>query len=281
MENPRSSDTIDLPRAFAQLIQLLTENFYTMLIVVLLCLGGGSLYYWLTPRTFESKMIIQSDILSESYALKMAENLNTHIRDRDADFLASKLYLTKEEAIQLKEFKVISALTPMSQQMAEQQKIIVVISVRVENNAILSKLQNGIIQYFSNNDFIKKRVEEKKKKHLSLAAALDREIKILDTLKSKISKGTFMGAKVGDIAIMDVSGLFGVSASLHERKYNIIYDLAVIDSIQIIEELTPYGKPVWPKLSVVLLTSLMLAGLIIFGSISYRSIRNQLPSKVS
>ncbi|MEJ0055068.1 MAG: hypothetical protein WDN75_05090 [Bacteroidota bacterium] len=177
MENSRSSDTVDLSKAFLNLIRLLSENIFMVTIILVVCLGLGWFYYWITPKTFESKMILQSDILSESYSLKLAENLNTHIKDSDYDFLAKSLDLTPEEALQLREFKIVSALTPTSQQMPEKDKIIVVISVRVQDNAILPKLQKGIIYFFSNNEYIKKRVEENRKKYEGLVSALDQEIK--------------------------------------------------------------------------------------------------------
>ena len=275
METPRSSDTIDLSKAFIHIVRLLIENIRTVTITLVVCLGIGCFYYWVAPKTFDSKMIIQSDILSESYSLKLAENLNNHIRDRDVSFLASKLNLTNEEAHQLIEFKIVSALTPMSQQMAEKDKIIVVISVRIRDNAILPKLQSGIILYFSNNDYIKKRVDENRKKYEGLIYALDREIKRLDTLKNKLSNGTLTNTKFGGVYFMDVADLYGVAADLYEKKYNFMIDLATVDSIEVIEDFTPYDKPVWPKLSIVLAASLALAVFVTFILLSTTSFRGQ------
>ena len=275
METPGSSDTVDLTKVFIHLIRVLTENILPILITLVVCLGVGSFYHWVAPKTFESKMIIQSDILSESYSLRLAENLNAHIKDKDIDFLASRLDLTNEEAKQLKEFKLVSALTPMSQQMAEKDKIIVVITVRLLDNALLPKLQRGIIMYFSNNNYIKKRVDENRKKYEGLIGALDREIKRLDTLKNKISNGTLTSTKFGGVSFMDVAGLYEVAANLYEKKYNFMIELATVDSIQVIEDFTPYGKPVWPKLSIVLTASLALAGFVTFILLSYKSLRRQ------
>lgn len=276
MDTSRSSDSIDLSVAFVRLIKVLRNNLLTIIIVVALSLALGVGYYWLVPRTYESKMIIQSDILSESYALKMAENLETHIKDKDYDFLSSKLNLTVDEASHLKEFKTVSALTPMSQQMPEKEKIVVVISVRIQDNAILPKIQAGIIDYFSNNQYVKKRVEEKRKKFEGLIASIEYQIKMIDTLKTKIIDGKFAGAKIGGVAIMDVAGLYGVTANLYEKKYDFMLELATVESVQVIEDFTPYGKPVWPKLSIVLPSSLMFAALVLFALISYSSLKGQI-----
>ena len=270
MENPHSSGTIDLSKAFADFIRLAIQYPLTIILTFFLCVGGGLVYYWMSPKTYESKMILQSDILSESYALKLAENINAHIKDGDTDYLASRLSLTNDEAQLLREFKVASALTPMSQQTREQDKIIVVISVRVQDNAILPKLQAGIIGYLSNNPYIKKRVEENRKKYEGLIAALDREIRLMDTLKVKIEKGTFVTSKANGISLIDVSKLYEVSADLHEKKLNWVIELAIVDSVQVVEDFSTYSKPVWPKLSIVLLASLVLAMLILFLIFSYR-----------
>lgn len=275
METPRSSDTIDLSKAFIHLVRLLTQNILTVIITLLVSLGAGLFYYWISKKTFESKMIIQSDILSESYSLKLAENLDKHIRDHDYDFLASKLRLTKQEVRQLKEFKIVSALTPMSQQMAEKDKIIVVITVRIKDNSILPNLQKGIILYFNNNDYIKKRVDENRKKYEGLIKALDKEIKRLDTLKNKVSSGTLTNARIGNVSFLDVSGLYGMTAHLIEKKYDYMIELATVDSVQVIEDFTPYDKPVWPRLSIVLATSLALAGFVMFIFLSYKAFQRQ------
>ena len=276
METNNPSDTIDLSKAFTYLIRLFIGNFSTILIITTLTLGLGLVYFWFSPKIFESKMIIQSDILSESYALRLAENLSTHIKDGDIEYLVAKLNLTTEEASQLRDIKIVSALTAMSQQMPEKDKVIVVISVRVTDNAILPNLQRGIIDYLSSNDYIKKRVEENRKLYENVIGSLDRELKMMDTLKIRISKGKFSSTKVGDVLIMDVSGLFEVAGDLFEKKYSTQRALATVESIQIIEDLTPYRKAVWPKLSIVLLTSLILAGIIITTIISYKSFRNQI-----
>jgi hypothetical protein len=281
MEAPRSADTIDLSKSFLNLVRLLIDNIRVILTTSLLCMVLGGIYFWVVPRSYQSKMIIQSDILSESYCFKLAENLEGHIQNKDFDFLASKLNLTVEEAQQLGEFKIVSALTPMSQQMAEKDKIIVVISVRVQSNALLPKLQAGVIHYFSDNEYIRKRVEENRKKYEGLITALDREIKMIDTLKNKIRNGTFASAKVGGVAIMDVAGLYGVTASLYDKKFETAVDLAMVDSIQVIEDFTPYGKPIWPKLSIIMITSLIFAAVIIFLIISYRSLNSQFSKKTS
>ncbi|MEJ0055069.1 MAG: hypothetical protein WDN75_05095 [Bacteroidota bacterium] len=52
-------------------------------------------------------------------------------------------------------------------------------------------------------------------------------------------------------------------------------DLATVDSIQVIDDFTPYGKAVWPKLSITLIASLALAALVIFLSLSYKTLKNQ------
>jgi uncharacterized protein involved in exopolysaccharide biosynthesis len=278
MEIPRYPNTIDLSKAFTIFKQILVENILGIILITVLCVIAGLLYSFYSPKTFESKMILQSDILSESYSLKLAENLNTHIKDGDFAFLAGQLNLTADEANQLEEFRILSALTPMSQQMDEKDKIIVVISVQVKDNAVLPKLQEGIIAYFSNNEYIRKRVIENRKKYEGMIVALDTEIKRLDTLKNKISKGNFSGSRTGEVSIVDLSGLYEVAADLYEKKFDFMNDLATVDSIQVIEGLTPYGKPIWPKKSVVLFTSLMIAGALILVLLQFKASRAKVVS---
>ncbi len=271
MEIPRNPNTIDLSKVFSAFKQALAENILGMLVITILCLAAGFLYIAFSPKTFESRMILQSDILSESYSLKLAENLNTHIKGEDVEFLAAQLGLSNAEADMVEEFRILSALTPMSQQMDEKDKIIVVISVQVKDNSILPKLQEGIIAYFSNNEYIKKRVIENRKKYEGMIVALDTEIKRLDTLKNKISKGSFANSRAGEVSIVDLSGLYEVAADLYEKKFDFMNDLATVDSIQVIEGLTSYSKPIWPKRSVILFTSLMVAVALILVLLQFKA----------
>ncbi|MBY0435287.1 MAG: hypothetical protein K2U26_14355 [Cyclobacteriaceae bacterium] len=267
--------TIDLSKVFSSLFTVISKNFKIILLSFLMCIGVAEVFHFLSPRVFESKMIIQSDILSESYALKVADNLNLHIKDEDIDFLSVALNLSKEDAGKLREFKVVSALTPMSQQMPEKEKIILVIIVRVADNAILPKLQEGIIFYLTSNPYIQKRVLEEKRKLSGLIAALDGELQKLDSLKRKITNGRFSSAKIGDVSIMDVSGLYGVSANLYDKRFEYQEDLALVDSIQVIEGLAAFKKPVWPKRSILWTFASLLAFLIIFLVLSWKTIRSQ------
>ena len=65
MDTSRSSDSIDLSVAFVRLIKVLRNNLLTIIIVVALSLALGVGYYWLVPRTYESKMIIKKIIKSK------------------------------------------------------------------------------------------------------------------------------------------------------------------------------------------------------------------------
>jgi uncharacterized protein involved in exopolysaccharide biosynthesis len=64
-----------------------------------------------------------------------------------------------------------------------------------------------------------------------------------------------------------------VAGDLYEKKFEAESDLALVDSIQIVEGLAPYGKPVWPKLSIVLIISFVLGCLISFIVVSGKSAR--------
>lgn len=200
--------------------------------------------------------------MTESYSFKLAENLNQHIYDHDTDYLSSKLNLTPEEATLLLGFDMVSALSPNSQLMEEEDKIIVVIIVRVSDNAILPKLEKGIIQYLSTIDFVRQRDEVNSKYYESVMAAYDREIKMMDSLKFKISKGKYPFNKDGGTQFMDLGSLFETSGDLSEKKYAAERSLTLVKSIQVIEGLAPFSKPVWPRLSNVLITSVVLAGAI-------------------
>lgn len=257
--NSTNEQTIDLFKALTALVSLIFKHIRLIVLTFGLFIGASLLYFYTATRVYESKMILQSDILSESYSQKLAENLNNHIQSKDYNFLASRLNLSADQAHKLREFKLISALTPMSQQMNEREKTIVVISVRVTDNAILPKLQEGIIHYLSDNDYIRKRVTAKRQQYAMLLASVNKEIQRLDTLKNKISKGEFPGFKSSSTSVLDFAGLYTDAIKLYESRFNASMGLELVESIQVIEDLSPYDKPVWPKGSIIVAGALMLA----------------------
>jgi hypothetical protein len=274
MQSPHQPEAIDLSKVLITLIAAILKNFWTIAACIALCVAVGLAYYFFSSKTYESRMIIQSDILSESYALKLGENMNAHVKDGDYDYIGTSLGLTPEEASKLREFKIVTALTPTSQTMAEKEKIIVLLTVGVSDNAILPKLQSGVISFFSSNEYVKERVFEKKKELQNYINALDRELKMMDTLKLRVLKGKFATTKIGDVSIMDFATMYEVAGDLYEKKFEAETDLALVDSIQVVEGFTRYNKPVWPKLSIVLLASLALGCVAAFITIYAKTARN-------
>ncbi|HWA34304.1 MAG TPA: hypothetical protein VG737_09260, partial [Cyclobacteriaceae bacterium] len=68
---------------------------------------------------------------------------------------------------------------------------------------------------------------------------------------------------------------------LYEKKFEAENDLSLIDSIQVIEGLTPYGKPVWPKLTIVLIISFIVGFLLSFLAVSVKIARKQQRASVA
>ncbi len=275
MQSTHQTEAIDLSKVLITLIAEIIRNFWTIVVCLMLCIGLGLSYYFLSSRTYESRMIIQSDILSESYALKLGENMNAHVKDGDYDYISTSLGLTLEEAGKLREFKIVTALTPTSQTMAEKDKIIVVLTVGISDNSILPKLQAGVVNFFSTNEYVKERVLEKRKELQNYINALDRELKMMDTLKLRVLRGKLATTKIGDVSIMDFATLYEVAGDLYEKKFEAETDLALVDSIQVVEGFTRYNKAVWPKLSIVLLASVALGCIAAFITIYTKTARKQ------
>ncbi len=77
------NDEIDLLELFAKFILIIRRN--TVIIIIAFILGTllGLAYYQFVPKSYESRMILTSDILTESYSKTLFETINQLVKERN------------------------------------------------------------------------------------------------------------------------------------------------------------------------------------------------------
>ena len=273
-ERQLPSDEIDLGELLLKLFKIVNRNKFTLLILTALGVALGTLNYYLKEPIYESSMMLRSDILTEAYSETLTDNLKRLIQERNDALLSEKLSITAEEASHLVDIKVESveeANTPVG----AVKNIIFLISVEITDNGILENLQAGIVNFLENNEFVKKRIDLRRKRFEALVSQVNVEIKEIDSLKKRMNEGIIYNQQGANLVVLDPSNVYEKALSLFKEELTYQENLELIDSIQLIEGFTAFKNPIAPRLSISggsgLLVGLFLALIIVFTreTISY------------
>lgn len=273
-ERQLPSDEIDLGELLLKLFKIVNRNKLILIIFTALGMAGGLTRYYLKVPVYESSMMLRSDILTEAYSETLTDNLKRLIEERNDALLSEKLSITAEEASHLVDIKVESveeANTPVG----AVKNIIFLISVEITDNGILDNLQAGIVNFLENNEFVKKRIDLRRKRFEALVSQVNKEIKEIDSLKKRMNEGIIYNQQGASLVVLDPSNIYEKALNLFKEELTYQENLELIDSIQLIEGFTAFNKPIAPRLSISggsgLLVGLFLALIIVFTreTISY------------
>jgi hypothetical protein len=274
MDN-RKNDELDLLDLLIKGINIFKKNFWTIVISFILGLGLGLLYYTMSPKIYENKLIISSSILTESYGKKLIETTRNFIRERNYKALAGQLSITEEEARKIFVVRIENLSDVQIDPTKENDRYL--ITVRVSDQAVLPKLEQGIISYFENNDFVKVRVNQNKTYYKQVITKLEQEIKDLEELKSRIYNGEFFANVKGNVSF-DPTTVNSKILELTKEKITLENELELANSVQVIEGFTTFERPVAPRALFVVFIGSMV-GLAIASVIILIRVLNQLIAK--
>lgn len=241
------SDIIDLEQLISKTILFLSRNSKSILTGIAGGLVISATLYYLLPAKFESKMIVASDILTESYAKEITESLSNLIKESNTKALSERLKISENEAGSISNLEIEKAKTDN-----DKASDVFIITANIKEKGTLSKLQSGVIQYLRNNEFVKIRVEQKKKYFVSMIDKIESEIKSLDSLKKKLFLGQPIYSKTSEMMLVDPTNIYSKIVELTRQQWEYKNNLELVDSIQLVEGFTVFEKPASPKLSVLL-----------------------------
>jgi hypothetical protein len=243
-----ASDEIDLIELAVKILRFFQHYFFLFLISISLGAGIGAGLYFIVPDVYVSKMVIQSDILTESYSDRIAESIDNLIGEQNYLLLSQRLALTPAEARDLQSIKIESVKKTKEE---DKEESIFIVTADVLDKTIIPKLQDGIINYLRSNEFVKIRVKQRIVYYEKLIASVGEEIKSLDTLKQKLLNGKpIYGKSTGEMMLIDPTNIYDQIINLKRQQLDYQNALELANSIQLVEGFTIYEKPAEPKLSV-------------------------------
>jgi len=245
----QGSDEIDLAELLAKIVIGVKNNIKLILGAFILGTIIGLAYYQLVPKIYESRMLISSDILTESYSKNMVSDLNKLIDEKNPGAISSKLQLSENQSNALEEIEIKSSIEK-SEFIKEQEKNFLTINCQSEDNTIWPDLQQGLINYLESNEFVKTRVEQRKKYITQIIEKIDKELIDLNVLKERIANGQITQSGKDNLVLFDPTTVNSKILELNKEKINLQNSLETVNSIQLVEGFTVFEKQVSPRLSI-------------------------------
>jgi hypothetical protein len=266
------SGEIDLIELLAKFIKAVTNNVRLLFIAFIMGTILGGAYSQFAPKVYEGKMILLSDILTESYSERITESLDNLIKEDNDKLLSQRLGIKEEEASSIQKVEIENVKQKESRD-EKSESATFIVTVRTKNKNSLTNLQEGLINYLRNNEYVKIRVRQRENYYKSMIEKVGQEISSLDSLKKRLFSGQPIYSKSAEMMLVDPTNIYSKIIELNKEQINYRNGLELVNSIQLVEGFTVYNKPVSPKLSISLIAGSSLGIFFVFVLIAFKAIR--------
>jgi len=270
-----STNEIDLLDLLLKAVRIVRDNFWLILVFFIVGAGVGFAYYHSSTKVYESRMVISSEIMTESYSKQMVSSLNQFLTEGNVKALAQQLNMPETVAGEIAHISIKSPYANENEIGKEIDRKYLVVTVEVYNLAILDQLQQSLIHFFENNEYVKIRVEQNKNSYNQLIARSEQEIKDLEALKEKINKGDLFQSAKGGVAF-DLTQVNSKILEITKDKLKLQNDLELVNSVHVIDGFKRFERPIRPKFGLTLVAGSMVGMLFVALFIAFKSVRKLL-----
>lgn len=273
VKTPQGQHTneIDLVELLLKAVNTFRINFWLIAAFFVVGAGLGVSYFMTAQKQYESKMIISSSILTDSYATVLFDNINGHIGDGEYKLLSGILHLDEDQARQVSRISIQSLKAAGE----EKENDRYVITARVYDQVVLPALQQGVLFFLKNNEFVKIRDEQKRVYLEEMISSVNRELGDLQRFKADIQNGKFFGDAKGNV-MFDPTSVNTKILDLTEKKLEFENQLAISSSVHLIEGFSVFKHHASPKLLAALASGAFLGLFAVGVLIAFKSIRRML-----
>jgi LPS O-antigen subunit length determinant protein (WzzB/FepE family) len=273
MNVQKRSDEIDLLELFLKGILTLKASFLAVLVLFLVGIASGLVYFYSSTKFYQNRMIVSSTILTQSYARVMFENANKLIGEGNVASLASQFKVSQAAVEKISSISVEGLSKTPGEEFKESERFVIIVETSGEQ--ALPELQKGLINYLEDNDFVKVRVEQNRRTLQQMLSAVTQEINDLQELKSRISDGLFFQVARGNV-MFDPTTVNSKILELSERKLNYGNALELSNSVQIVEGFSEFKKESRPRLTSSLVGGALLGFLLAGTFLAIKGLRRLL-----
>ncbi len=254
------SEDIDLFLLIERSILFFRKFRWVFIISILLGISSGLYFFFSIPKTYKSRMIVHSFLLTNQEEIQIINNWNDLLKKKEYNaltraFHCSEDMLHKVKWIKAKEIQqVFSQVNPNG----------FTIDVLVTDNIILDELQKGLVYGFENNTYIKSRLDVKKAAFKELIDKTSEEIKKLDSTKRIVEDIISGKERSSPSLIIDGSSVNRQLIEMNEKLLSFRESLEFTKAVQVLQGFEKFRIPDGPKL-----IPWLVIGLLVFLSFGY------------
>ncbi|HWJ91378.1 MAG TPA: hypothetical protein VNR87_09720 [Flavisolibacter sp.] len=183
----------DILRIFFKAVDFIVLSLRRRSLLFLLCcligLLGGSLYFFLKPKNFETEMIVQQSVLTRKTYDGIISNLNDLIESKSYADLSAELHCPTQLAKQIVSLEALSlANESLDKDTTTRLGIPFKIRARIKTSTIAPRLQQVLVNYLNSNPYVKQTREGQTRIFLQKLEFIDQEQKKLDSLKETYNR---------------------------------------------------------------------------------------------
>jgi len=258
------------------------ENKLVFTILIIASIAVGISYSNLLKKSFyESSMILSSEYLNKRLVDNAVEKLNLLAAERNKNGLAKALQVPDSMAENILEFaarpfveeqdlielEVLKEQLRNAQVNNKNQQIIDQVVERIEienrhafevtvrtfNPTVISALEKALVNYFRNNDYIKRRIEIAQENRIERQAKLSKDVQKLDSLKVVIYENyRTMAAQsrqgsnnviLSDKAVTNPVEVYNQGLFLYDRLEEVNKEVYLQPDFEIVDGFTEFSEP--------------------------------------
>lgn len=263
---------------------------------VVLFIGLGAFWHTNGRAYYASSMVIESEYYDRDLMDGAVGELNALAEQEAYGSLAKKLNIGKEEAENLRSLTVEVVMAEddkmlldaylkslqeskmtVDELVAVREKLIKQnakyrLTIEVFSNEMLQNMQEGLLYYLENNDYVERRLNIQKENLQALRIKLQEERGKLDVLKSLIAENFSRASEDGRTGsnnvilgsaetATDPLNVYREDIKLYNEELAINKKLALMENVEVIKSFTAFKKPANKSLfSLVVLSALVGLG---------------------
>lgn len=254
------SEDIDLLLLVERSILFFRKFRWVFIISILLGISAGLYFFYSIPKTYKSRMIVHSFLLTNQEEIQIINNWNDLLKKKEYAALINALHCSEDILPKIKRIKA----KEIQQVFSQVNPNGFTIDVLVTDNAVLDELQNGLVYGFENNAYIKKRLDVKKAAFKELIDKTSAEIQKLDSTKRIVENIISGKERSSPSLIIDGSSVNRQLIEMNEKLLSFRESLEFTNAVQVLQGFEKFRRADGPNL-----IPWLVIGLLVFLSLGY------------
>jgi hypothetical protein len=227
----------------------------------------GVVLYISLPKTYSSKLVVESSLLSNEEEMELIENWNNLLNADGYPLLAK--YLDCDPGI-LRQLNHINT-EPIAKVGTAPSGF--VIEVLIKDTAIVDPLERAILHGLENSNYVRQKLETKRANLLELITSAQVELARLDSTKRSITDILTDKKKSSSSLMVNISDMNTAMVTLREKLLTYQENLKFVNDIQVLQDFVKMKRPKQPRLSVLFVSGFSFGLLIGLCLSLYRAFR--------